>query len=68
MAEFLDSLPAAPALHTFVYLLAFCNRHEAASDVISSVALEWVGMDVPLKFGDSMQTFLRYMNRSLCDE
>ena len=34
MAELLDSLLAAPILHTFVqYLIAFYSRSEAASDV-----------------------------------
>ena len=35
------------------YLFAFCSQPEAASDVISSVAVEQVGVDISVKFGDS---------------
>ena len=54
MAELFDSLPAGPILRTFVqYLIAFCSRLEVACDVIFGVAVDQVGMDVPVKFGDS---------------
>ena len=35
------------------YLTAFCSRLETASDVISGAAVEHVGMDITVKFGDS---------------
>ena len=34
------------------YLITFCSRQESPNDVISSVAVEWVGLDVLIKFGD----------------
>ena len=46
--------PAGHVLRSFVqYLIPFCSRLEAASDVISGLAVELVGMDVPVKFDDS---------------
>ena len=35
------------------YSLTFCSQPEAASDVIFSVATDWVGMDVLVDSGDS---------------
>ena len=59
MAELVDYLPAALVSRTFVqYLTAFCSRLEAASDVISVVTVDLVGMDLEI---------LRYTSRSLCD-
>ena len=47
MDALLDSLPAAPVLCTFMqYLVAFCSRPEAASDVMSS---HFVRLIVPNK-------------------
>ena len=34
-------------------------RSELVSDVISGVAVEWVGMNVPIKFGDSRSNRLQ---------
>ena len=46
VANIFDFFPAETILRSFAqYLIAFCNRHEVASDVISSVAGERVGMD-----------------------
>ena len=54
VVELLDSLPAAPILRNFVqYSLAFCSRQEAASGVISGVAVVRTGTDVHVKFRDS---------------
>ena len=54
VAKLFDSLPFAPVLHYFVkYLIAFCSRLEAVSDVISSLAVEGVGTNVRAKFDDS---------------
>ena len=48
MAALFDSLPVAPVLRTFVqYLIVFCGRPEAASDVISG---KFVRPSVPDKF------------------
>ena len=35
------------------YLVAFCNRPEGASDAIYGMAIDYVGLDVHVKFGDS---------------
>ena len=44
---------AGPVLRTFVqYLITFCSRPEADNDVISGTAVDNVGVDVPIKFGD----------------
>ena len=44
--------PAAPILRTFVqYLIAFCSRPEAASDVISGRFVRPIVPDKYIKFG-----------------
>ena len=54
VTELFNYLPAALVLLTFVrYLVAFCSLLEAASDVISGMAVEWGGVDVHIKFVDS---------------
>ena len=54
MVELLDSLSGQTRFAHFVqYLVAFCNRTEGASDVISGAAVDHVGVDVHVKFGDS---------------
>ena len=54
MAELFDSLSAAPDLRTFVqYSIAFCSRHEAASD-ISGMFLSPIFPDECVKFGDPL--------------
>ena len=64
--------PAGPVLRTFAqYLVAFCTRLEAASDIISGVAVGQVLMDIRVKFGDSrskVKRFSRYSRGSLCLE
>ena len=41
-------------LRTFVqYLIAFCSRPEADSDVTSSLAVDYFGVDVCVKLRDS---------------
>ena len=42
-------------------------RPEVAGDVISDVAVQWVGVDVRMKFRDLGQPFLTYTRGSLCD-
>ena len=37
------------------------RRSEVVDDVISAVAVDWVGVDVPVKFGDSMLNSDRIM-------
>ena len=37
-----------------VHVFAICHRPEIDNDVISGVAVDNVGVDVPIKFGDSM--------------
>ena len=45
--EVFDSLPAGPVLRIFMqYSMTYRSLPEAVSDVISGVALAWVGMDV----------------------
>ena len=34
-------------------LVTFCSRPESSSDVISSLTVDQVGLDVPVKLGDS---------------
>ena len=52
VAELFDPLPAV--LCTFMqYSIAFCSPQEAASDVISGVAIDDNGMDDPVKCGYS---------------
>ena len=54
VAKLFDSLPPEPVIRTFVqYLIAFCSRPKAASDIISGVAVEQVGMGVLIKFCNS---------------
>ena len=54
VAELLDSLLAGPVLRTFVqYSVAFCSRPKAANDVISGVAVDYVRMNVLVKFINS---------------
>ena len=49
-------------MHCLQYSITFCSRLEVASDVISGVGAEEVGMDVSgVKLGDSR------LKRSLCD-
>ena len=48
-------MPAAPVLRNFVqYLIAFYSRPQTVNDVISIMAVQYVGMDECVKFGDSM--------------
>ena len=43
LAELFDYLPAAPVLCTFLqYFIALCSQREAATDIISGGAVEWV--------------------------
>ena len=54
LAELFDSLPAGPVSRTVMqYSNTFCSRPEAVSDVISGVAVNYVGMDVREIFSDS---------------
>ena len=53
MAELFDSLPIAPALRTFVrYLIAFCSRQEAASDVVSGPFVRPIVPDKLINYRD----------------
>ena len=66
MAELFDSLASQTRFthHFWQYLIAFCNRPEAASDVISGrfveplqksgVVIDPTSAPVRVKFGDSM--------------
>ena len=50
VAELFDSLTARTCLRTLAqYLIALCSQPETSGDVISSVAEEWVGMDIRVK-------------------
>ena len=60
MVELFNCLPAAPVLCTFVqYSIAFCSRPEVDSDVISGMVVDYFGMDVRVKFGDSRSNISR---------
>ena len=52
--NFSTLLPAAPVLSTFLqYLIAFCKRPEASSDLVSSKCVRPIVLDkFFLKFGD----------------
>ena len=55
MAELFDSLAdRARYVHFSQYLIAFCSRPEAASDVIYGASVVLVGADVPIEFSNSM--------------
>ena len=46
---------AGPVSRTFVqYLIAFCSRPEVDNDVMSDVAVDYVGMDVHVKFSQKI--------------
>ena len=53
MVELFDSCPAGPVLRTVVqYLIAFCSRLEAASDVISGTFVGPIGLNKRVTFHD----------------
>ena len=41
-------------------------RPEVDSDVMCGIAVDWVGVDVHVKFGDSMSNGSRYIGRAVC--
>ena len=52
MVELFDSHLTGPVLRTFVeYLITFCSRTDAASEVISGRFLGQIVLDKPVKFG-----------------
>ena len=54
MIELFTSMPAGLVLRPYMqYSVAVCSQPEAAGDVISDVAVEYVSMDVHAKFVDS---------------
>ena len=54
MVELFDCLLAGSVLRTFVQqIIEFCCQPEAASDIVSVVDIEQVGVDALVKFGDS---------------
>ena len=62
--------PARPILMTYVqYLIAFCSRPEADSDVISCRFVEPTVPDKCVKFGDSRSNYSRDIRAgsSFCD-
>ena len=54
VADLFDSLPAGPALCTFMqYPVIFCSRPEEAGDVMSCMVVDYIGVGVRVKFSDS---------------
>ena len=74
VVELFDSLAARTRCTHFCiyvcteYLTAFCSRPEATSDVISGVAVEYVGMDVRMTCGDSRSNRSRITHFVMNDE
>ena len=54
-SEYVESLSRNhdPKVTQNLHVFAICCRPEIDNDVISGVAVDNVGMDVPIKFGDS---------------